>query len=90
LRSLLEDWQKSGKGAWTYARENGLIPQTFFGWTKKEIKGKQGFVELRTHGASLFQTSQILIEKADIKIHLPAGASINDIRVIIESLRVTI
>jgi hypothetical protein len=25
----LEDWQKSGKKAWTYARENGLILQTF-------------------------------------------------------------
>jgi len=30
----LEDWRRSGKKAWTYAKENGLIPQTFVGWTK--------------------------------------------------------
>ena len=86
----LEDWKKSGKGAWLYAKENGLIPQTFVGWTKKEINTKQDFVEIHPRAASLFQLSQITIEKGDIKIHLPVNARINDIRTIIESLRAAI
>ncbi|MDR2596447.1 MAG: hypothetical protein LBC76_03905 [Treponema sp.] len=24
----LEDWQQSGKSAWVYAKENGLVPWT--------------------------------------------------------------
>jgi hypothetical protein len=30
----LEDWGRSGKSAWVYARENGLVPQTFLKWAK--------------------------------------------------------
>jgi hypothetical protein len=36
----LEDWRKSGKGAWAYAKENGLIPQTFVGWAKAKTGNK--------------------------------------------------
>ena len=87
----VEDWQKSGKNAWAYARENGLIPQTFVGWTKpKEIKAKQDFVEICPKGTSLFQTSQILIEKGDIKIYLPIGIGSKDLRTILEGLLVAI
>jgi hypothetical protein len=83
----LEDWKKSGKGAWTYAKENGLIPQTFVGWTKREQKGKTGFVELKPSIKSQLQQSGILIEKGDIKIHLPYVTSGNDLSAVIESLR---
>jgi len=86
----LEDWKKSGKGAWAYAKENGLIPQTFFGWTKKEIKVKQDFVEIRPQRVSLFQTSQITIEKGDVKIHLPAGSDKEAISLIIASLKAAV
>ena len=30
----LSDWRQSGKSAWAYAKENGLVPQTFVRWTK--------------------------------------------------------
>jgi len=86
----LEDWRQSGKGAWTYAKENGLIPQTFVGWTKKEQKVKSEFVELQPKIKSQLKQSGILIEKGDIKIHLPAGISSNDLSTVIESLRVCI
>ena len=32
----VEDWQASGKSAWSYAKANGLNPQTFVRWTKGE------------------------------------------------------
>ena len=86
----IEDWQKIGKTAWTYAKENGLIPQTFSKWIKMGIKPKQDFVEIHPKRASLFQTQQILIEKGDLKIHLPTGATSNDLRTIIESLSAVI
>jgi transposase-like protein len=86
----LEDWKQSGKGAWAYARENGLIPQTFVGWTKKGIKAKQDFVEIRPKARTLPQTRGILIEKGDIKIHLPIGIGSNDLCTILEGLRAAI
>ena len=86
----IEDWQKSGKKAWTYAKENGLIPQTFSKWIKMGIKPRQDFVEIHPKRTTLFQTPQILIEKGDIKIHLPSGVTSNDLRTIIESLSAVI
>jgi len=70
----LEDWKQSGKKAWVYAKENGLIPQTFVGWTKKGIKQKSCFIEIpkRTIQSKL-NTTCILIEKGDMKIHIPLG-----------------
>jgi len=86
----LEDWQKSGKKAWSYALENGLIPQTFLKWTKAGIKTKQDFVEVRPVAGGMNHALQITIEKGDIKIHLPICATSNDLSTIIECLRVAI
>jgi len=86
----LDDWRKSGKGAWAYAKENGLIAQTFVGWTKREQKEKSGFVELKPKIKSQLRLSGILIEKGDIKIHLPCGASGNDLSAVIECLRAAV
>jgi len=68
----LDDWQESGKNAWAYARENGLCPQTFLTWTKISSKKKNGFVEIpKSKLAVSKQESEILIEKGDLKIHIP-------------------
>ena len=69
----LEDWRQSGKKAWTYAKENGLVPQTFVSWTKpRNEKKKPPFVEVP---AQVFQPArliqEVLIEKGDIKVHIP-------------------
>jgi len=86
----LEDWAKSGKGAWTYAKENGLIPQTFVTWTKKIEKEKSGFVEIKPKNKPQERLSGILIEKGDIKIHIPSGMGSSEMSTIIESLRATV
>ena len=31
----LDGWWQSGKKALMYAKENGLVPQTFISWTKR-------------------------------------------------------
>jgi transposase-like protein len=42
----LEDWRQSGKSAWTYAKENGLNPQTFAKWAKEGTEAEPCFVEM--------------------------------------------
>jgi hypothetical protein len=69
----LEDWRRSGKKPWTYAKENGLKAQTFVSWTKpRNEKKKTPFVEVPPQvlqQARLIE--EVLIEKGDIKIHIP-------------------
>ena len=88
----LEDWQKSGKSAWTYAKENGLSPQTFAKWIKTAEAAKPGFVEIpipaiapavNTQAA---QAPEVLIEKGDVKIHIPIAVGDSGLRAVIESL----
>ena len=69
----LEDWKASGKKAWTYAKENGLKPQTFCSWAKKAEKGKaSGFVEIAKRLIPpVVQSEQIVIETGNLKIRVP-------------------
>ena len=90
----LEDWRLSGKSAWSYAKENGLIPQTFCGWVKREAKSgsvsKQDtcFVEIPARKKpGQEQQQEILVEKGDIKIHVPLSVWIDCPGVIMEGLR---
>ena len=69
----LEDWRKSGKGAWTYAKENGLIPQTFVGWTKAKTGNEPCFVEVVTKAISVEHREEILIEKGDGSLQSSCG-----------------
>jgi transposase-like protein len=91
----LEDWRRSGKKAWAYAKENGLIPQTFSSWVKREASIEQDlakpFVELPLQRTVTPQTThEILIEKADVKIHIPLGLKANEFRSVLEGLKAAI
>ena len=83
----LEDWRRSGKSAWTYAKENGLTPQTFCGWVRREAEDASGFVEIPERiKARQEQPQEILIERGDVKIHIPAALGNSGLRAVIESL----
>jgi len=84
----LEDWKQSGKSANAYAKENGLVPWTFNKWTKDEVQ--TNFVEIRPKIKTKTQGVAILIEKGDVKIHIPLGINASELRTVIESLQVTI
>jgi len=86
----VDDWRESGKNAWTYAKENGLIPQTFAGWVKKESKPTPGFVEIHPKPVPQTQIGRILIEKGELKIHIPVGLSSSELCTILEGLRVAL
>ena len=87
----LEDWRQSGKSAWAYAKENRLNPQTFAKWAKAETETKPGFVEVPmpvivpTMNAQA-HAPEILIEKGEVKIHIPMTVGNSGLRAVIESL----
>jgi len=85
----LEDWRQSGKSAWSYAKENGIIPQTFCGWVKREAKRASGFVEIPVSKKPRLETPQeILIERGEIKIHIPLSVWIEYPAAVMDGLRV--
>jgi len=93
----LENWRQSGKSAWSYAKGNKLNPQTFLKWVKKgklEIsteKTKQNFVEVPMQALTMAippvkSGSEILIEKGDVKIHIPLSCGCNELQAVMEGL----
>jgi hypothetical protein len=74
----VDDWRQSGKSAWSYAKVNGLNPQTFIGWTRQG--NSQPLVEVPKQ---IFQakslTQEILIEKGEVKIHIPLEPVLNEL-----------
>ena len=84
----LGDWRQSGKSAWSYAKANNLNPQTFVKWTKAETEAKTCLVEVPAlmMPPSLQFAQEILIEKGEIKIHIPLGMGCNELRAVMEGL----
>jgi transposase-like protein len=83
----LDDWQESGKSAWKYAKENGLNPQTLANWTKPKTESKSCFVEVTAPVVPSVQYNQkILIEKGEVKIHIPLAPCLSELRSFMERL----
>jgi transposase-like protein len=73
-----------------YARANGISPQTFTKWVKK-AKGQPGFVEINKRAAGRgvrAARGEIMIEKGEVKIHLPLNARPPELRAVLEGLGV--
>jgi hypothetical protein len=88
----LDDWRQSGKSAWAYAKANGLNLQTFKNWTRNESEEKQCFVEVTSNPVGLpvikpvTNMPEILIEKGDVKIHIPLLIDRMELRAVMEGL----
>jgi alpha-D-ribose 1-methylphosphonate 5-triphosphate synthase subunit PhnG len=72
---LVEEWERSGKSKWAFARDAEVSYPTFSAWTR--VPGPEaGFVEVsgnmaggggeRTEGA-------LVVERGTIRVHLSAG-----------------
>jgi transposase-like protein len=88
----LEDWKASGESASAYAKANGLNPQSLRNW-EKAAAAPQNFVEVKAHPAgavpvpeSIRYMPEILIEKGDVRIHIPLSINRNELRSVIEGL----
>jgi len=89
----LEDWRQSGKSAWAYAKANGLNPQTFVKWTKTAAETKPCFVEVPAPASAdkpmlpeAQHEPEVLIEKGEVKIHIPLISGGRELRAVIEWL----
>ena len=80
----LEDWRQSGESAWAYAKENKLNPQTFARWIKAAA-AKPCFVEVPVPVIPAAAKPEILIEKGDVRIHIPLSLNRNDMRAVMEA-----
>ena len=69
------DWKVSGKSRWSFAKEQGLCPQTFCKWIKKKEKAA-GFVELRpkVYPISL-NIQEFVLERGETKMRVPSNLS---------------
>ena len=86
---LLEGWRQSGKNISAYVRDKGLVRWTFTKWLKAERGSKPCFVEVPAPvKPSMHQAAEILIEKGDVKIHVPLAMSGSELREIVEGLGV--
>jgi len=82
---LLEGWRRSGKSISAYVKEKGLVRWTFTKWLKAERDSKSGFVEVPAAALnSMAHVPQILIEKGDVKIHIPLGTGGGELRAVME------
>jgi transposase-like protein len=73
----LEDWKSSGMEPRAYARQNGINGQTFVNWVNN---GKEAtkFVEVTKQVRRIKKpAAEILIDKGDVKIHVPLEESVN-------------
>jgi len=86
----LKDWKRSGKKAWTYAKENDLVPQTFMKWAKEIVVKKKGFVEIHPRAINTLSASEILIEKGEIKIYVPLSIGSIGLHMVMEGLGVVL
>ena len=85
---LLEGWRRSGKSISAYARENGLVRWTFTKWLKAERGAKPCFVEIPARAVQTTGHAQeILIEKGEIKIHIPLCVWAEGSGAVMEGLR---
>ena len=84
---LLECWKASGKSICAYVKEMGLVRWTFTKWLKADRKGKPSFVEVPVPALPPFTDArEIVIEKGDVKIHIPLLLGGRELRSVIESL----
>jgi len=81
-----ENWRQGNKSAWAYAKENGINPQTFVNWTKKEKQSEACFVEVPVKVKQQSYISEIIIEKGDFKIHVPLSIGSVGFRTVMEGL----
>jgi transposase-like protein len=88
---LLEGWRLSGKSISAYVKEKGLVRWTFTKWIKAERETKSCFVEVPAHVLKpVPHLPEILIEKGDIKIHVPLGMGGGGLRAVMEGLGVAL
>jgi transposase-like protein len=89
---LVEEWAKSGKSQWAFAKELGLNYQSFSKWTSA-VEPAEDFVEV---GNKLEERAKepegrtlcgLVVEQGSLRVHLPAGVTASDLAIVVQGLR---
>jgi transposase-like protein len=84
---LLEGWRKSGKSISAYVKEKGLVRWTFTKWLKAERSLKSRLVEVSARVVeTTLEAPEILVEKGDVRVHIPLGMGCVELRAVMEGL----
>ena len=88
---LLKRWKRSGQSISAYVREQGLVRWTFTKWLKADREGKPRFVEVAAEAIRPTEhKAEIVVEKGDIKIHIPLAIGSGGLRAVTEWLGATL
>ena len=85
----VERWKKGALSKAAYAKSVGINETTFYTWAKGAASEGQGFVEISAQ-IKQEQAHRILIEKGDVKIHVPLSVWAESFAVIMEGLKAAI
>jgi hypothetical protein len=91
---LIEEWEKSGKSKWAFAKDLGLNYQALNKWTRPPVPSA-GFVEVSKKLGDMAEpplksVSGIIVEQGSIRVHLPEGVTYNDLTLVVQALRVAV
>ena len=81
----MENWRKGTLSKAAYAKSAGIVETTFYNWTKKLRKKKQGFIEIQQGNIS-GGIPEITIEKGNITIRVPLSAGSEGIGTVLNAL----
>jgi transposase-like protein len=85
--ALLEGWRLSGKSISAYVKERGLVRWTFHKWLKAERCLKTGLVEVPARVVrTTLNMAEIVVEKGDVRVHIPLGIGSVELRAVMEGL----
>jgi transposase-like protein len=85
--ALVEGWKHSGKSISAYVKERGLVRWTFTKWLKAERSLQSGLVEVPAAVVkATLHVPEILVEKGDVRIHIPLGIWCGELRSVMEGL----
>jgi hypothetical protein len=89
---LVEEWEKSGKSKWAFAKEWDVNYQALSAWSRK-LESAGGFVvvsgkleeESSEQGPGTF--CGMVVEHGSIRVRLPAGVKRHDLELVVQALR---
>jgi len=81
----IEEWKKGTLSKTAYAKSAGIMPTTFYNWTRGSDNEHQGFVEIR-QGKICDNTHGITIEKGNVTIRVPLTSGIRELQTIFNAL----
>ena len=90
IQNFLQDWKKSGKSIYPFAKEKGVCGQTALRWSKGfKPTSRSGFVKMLIPKDLSLNSfgNNFIIEKGDMKVYVPLHIDGESLQTILNTLR---